>query len=84
MVVLLECILYILILYVSSRADPLYQFLPFKIITTTGVGCVGDMGYTTQETTAMLFAYTNATLLLKWSKERSDVQTQVSKGKKSN
>ena len=27
----------------------------------------------TQETTAMLFAYTNATLLLKWSKERSDV-----------
>ena len=31
----------------------------------------------------MLFAYTNATLLLKWSKERSDVQTQVSKGKKS-
>ena len=37
----------------------------------------------TQETTAMLFAYTNATLLLKWSKERSDVQTQVSKGKKS-
>ena len=28
---------------------------------------------TTQETTAMLFAYTNATLLLKWSKERSDV-----------
>ncbi len=24
----------------------------------------------TQETTAMLFAYTNATLLLKWSKER--------------
>ena len=37
----------------------------------------------TQETTAMLFAYTNATPLLKWSKERSDVQTQVSKGKKS-
>ena len=27
----------------------------------------------TQETTAVLFAYTNATLLLKWSKERSDV-----------
>ena len=25
----------------------------------------------TQETTAMLFAYTNATLLLKWSKERT-------------
>ena len=40
--------------------------------------------FSTQETTAMLFAYTNATLLLKWSKERSDVQTQVSKGKKSN
>ena len=29
----------------------------------------------TQETTAMLFAYTNATLLLKWSKERSDIDT---------
>ena len=32
-----------------------------------------NMVYGTQETTAMLFAYTNATLLLKWSKERSDV-----------
>ena len=46
-----------------------------------------DAVFTTQETTAMLFVYTNATLLLKWSKEPSDVwyrlQTQVSKGKKS-
>ena len=33
----------------------------------------GTQGIATQETTAMLFAYTNATLLLKWSKERSDV-----------
>ena len=35
-------------------------------------GRSGQQNKATQETTAMLFAYTNATLLLKWSKERSD------------
>ena len=39
-----------------------------SLVSRVGGGCDG-----TQETTAMLFAYTNATLLLKWSKERSDV-----------
>ena len=36
-----------------------------------GPGTAGEYDGHTQETTAMLFAYANATLLLKWSKERT-------------
>ena len=48
--------------------------MPFLAMAPAGrLGRPSSRPWATQETTAMLFAYTNATLLLKWSKERSDV-----------
>ena len=38
---------------------------------STGPAGGSRQAVATQETTAMLFVYTNATLLLNWSKERS-------------